>query len=149
MRQLFSKISNHPYVAERPIVKQALKFGLVGAMNTAIDYMIFSSLVYLVHVHYLMANALSFSIAVTNSYVLNRRWTFRSDNPQWRSEAAKFLVVNLIALGLSELLLTVFVDRLSLPKLIAKALAIGIVLFWNFFGTRLWAFRRPPAGLPG
>lgn len=146
---MFNYFTEHPIIRERPMVRQFMKFGIVGAMNTLIDYAIFSALVYGAHVHFLLANALSFSIAVTNSYILNRRWTFRSDNPNKTTEAAKFLAVNLIGLGMSELLLQLFVDRWSISKLVAKALAVVVVLCWNYFGTRIWAFRRPPADLPG
>ncbi len=133
-------------ISERPMVKQFVKFGLVGLLNTTIDYTLFTAFFYVIHIHYLLANAMSFSIAVTNSYILNRRWTFRSDNPAWRTEAAKFLIVNIIGLGLSELLLFIFVESLHLHKLIAKAGAIAIVLCWNFAGTRWWAFRPTSPG---
>ncbi len=141
MKRLLTKMNNHRLVAGRPAVKQFVKFGLVGGLNTVIDYALFTTFFYVFHIHYLLANAMSFTIAVTNSYVLNRRWTFRSDNPRWHTEAIKFMVVNLIGLGLSESLLFILVDRLHIHQLIAKALAIIIVLFWNFIGTRFWAFR--------
>ncbi len=149
MKNPITTVTQHPFIQERPAVRQFMKFGIVGVMNTIIDYLIFSGLVYLFHVYFLIANVISFSVAVMNSYIFNRRWTFRSDNPAWRKEATKFLAVNLIGLGLSEVLLSLFVHGFDLSKLLAKALAVVVVLCWNFVGTKLWAFRRPPADLPG
>jgi putative flippase GtrA len=148
MKNIVTSISQHPLINDRPVVKQFMKFGIVGVLNTVIDYSIFTVLVYAVHVHFLLANAISFSIAVTNSYLLNRRWTFRSDNPAKATEAMKFLLVNLIGLSLSEVILKILVDHWSIPELIAKGGAVVVVLTWNFLGTRLWAFKRFPSDLP-
>ncbi len=146
---MLDRLANHPVLAQRPVIKQFMKFAVVGGINTVIDYLIFSALIYLLHVHYLAANIVSFSVAVTNSYILNRRWTFRRGSQQWRSEAAKFFIINIIALGISELLLHLFVERLHVSELLAKAMAIIVVLFWNFVGTRFWAFRGGASSLPG
>lgn len=148
MKKIIAHVNNHPLIANRPMIRQFIKFGLVGAMNTVIDYALFTTFFYLLNVHYLAANAMSFTIAVTNSYVLNRRWTFRSDNPNWRTEAVKFVVVNIIGLGLSEMILFILVEHLGFHQLMAKALAIIVVLFWNFTGTRFWAFRHKGTDLP-
>lgn len=151
MNNIISSAKNHPFIAERPMVRQFIKFGLVGFLNTLIDYILFTAFFYLLDIHYLYANAMSFTIAVTNSYLLNRRWTFRSDNPNWRAEAAKFLTVNIIGLGLSEIILFILVEHFQMYQLLAKAMAIVVVLFWNFTGTRFWAFRKgtlPPPARP-
>lgn len=149
MRRLLNSVAQHPYIAERPMVRQFFKFGLVGALNTVLDYTLFTLLFSWAHVYYLVANGISFSVAVINSYILNRRWTYRSQHPNWRGEGLKYLTVYVIGLGISEALLFLFVEHVHLHQLVAKALTVGIVIFWNFFGTRFWAFRHPPGDLPG
>ena len=149
MRRLYHSLTTSPFITRRPMIVQFVKFGLVGFLNTSIDYGLFAALVYLVHLHYLIANAISFSVAVINSFILNRRWTFQSHHRQWQHEAIKFMIVMLIGLGLNELILYTLISRLAIHTLIAKAIGIVIVLFWNFIGTRFWAFRHPPIGLPG
>jgi len=122
-------------------LRQFVKFGIVGVINTVVDYGIFTALIYLAHWHYLIANVFSFAFALTNSYIWNRRWTFRQDGQSGRSEVVKFFLVNIISLGIVELILLLLVDTVHLPKLLAKAIGIGVALFWNFFGTKFWAFR--------
>ena len=142
MRRFCDSVSNHPLIAKRPAVRQFFKFGLVGALNTVLDYLIFTVLFTWGHVFYLIANVISFSVAVINSYILNRRWTYRSAHPNWKGEGLKYLIVYTIGLGISELLLFIFVEHLHLHQLIAKVFTIGIVIFWNYFGTRSWVFRH-------
>lgn len=146
---MFRRLTNHPLAQRFPVVRQFTKFALVGTLNTLIDYAVFAGLVFAVNIHYLVANVISFSLAATNSYLLNRRWTFRSRNPAWRREAAKFFVVIVLGLGLNEAILFLLVDFGHIHKLLAKAVGIAVVLFWNFLGTRLWAFRQASASLPG
>lgn len=158
MKKIISAIGNHPLIAERPLVKQVMKFGMVGAINTFLDFGLYTAFVTVFHIHYLVANALSFCIALVNSFYLNRTWTFRQTGPHWRREAVKYLVVYVAGLIIGETLLFFFVDRLDLHKLIGKALVVAFVLFWNYFGIRFWAFRRhqpttsatpiPPATTP-
>jgi HAD superfamily phosphatase (TIGR01668 family) len=85
--------------------------------------------------------------AIVNSFVWNRRWTFRIVGKEDRAaQFGKFLVVSLIGLGLNTLLTTFF--SLVLPggeKMsfrVAIVLAAGITAFWNFTGQRLYAFRK-------
>src|SRR5438046_252776 len=105
MRQLLKKVTEHPFIAERPAVRQFFKFGVVGALNTVLDYVLFTVMVVYGHVFYLAANAISFSIALVNSYILNRKWTFRSQRQDWKGEGVRYAIVYLIGLGLSELIL--------------------------------------------
>ncbi len=146
---MLRRLADHPLAQRFPIVRQFTKFALVGLLNTLIDYAVFAGLVFAVHIHYLVANIISFSLAATNSYLLNRRWTFRSRNPAWRNEAVKFFIIIILGLGLNEVILFLLVDKAHIHALLAKAAGIVVVMFWNFLGTRLWAFRQTPAGLPG
>src|ERR1039457_2445625 len=57
-----------------PMVRQFLKYGLVGASNTILTFVVYSVLVTL-DVDYLLAIVLGYSIGSLNSYVLNPHWT--------------------------------------------------------------------------
>lgn len=141
VRQHIDKVAQHPFVSERPVVKQFIKFSIVGTLNTLIDFIFFSLFLYGAHLHYLVANIFALFIAGTNSYILNRRWTWRSTDPRWRQQLAKFLVILFTGFSLNELILFILVDRVQLMPLIAKAIAVGIVLFFNFSANRWWTFR--------
>ena len=57
-------------------VLQAAKFLLVGVGNTAIDYVLFFVFFSLLDLDKNLAQVLSMGIAMANSYLVNRYWTF-------------------------------------------------------------------------
>ena len=126
-----------------PTTRQFVRFSIVGFANTAVDWIIFFSLTSWV-VWFadrpLLANALAFAGGFSNSFLLNRRWTFRSaDQRRWQ-QASRFLVVALVGLGLSELIVGVFLPVTN-SRVLSKAAAVILVLSWNFIGGKLWAFK--------
>ena len=56
--------------------------------------------------HYLLAAAFSFLVAVTNNYRWNRVWTFRGERGHVGYQGLRFLVVSLVALAANLVLLT-------------------------------------------
>lgn len=141
MRALYHRLRNHPELQKRPAVTQFARFVVVGTSNTIIDFTIYTILTRLVGLHFLIANTCSFIVAVTWSYVINRIWTFRNRSANVSSQFIKFIVVSLSALALVTILLATFHRGLGINDLIAKALAIGIVMFWNYFLNRHWTFK--------
>lgn len=87
------------------------------------------------------------ALAILNSFVWNRLWTFGIRGSEDRGKQfSKFVLVALIGLGLNTLISS-GVNRLlgtsdSRSWIIATVVAAGIVAIWNFSGQRLWAFRR-------
>lgn len=124
-------------------LRRFIKFSLVGVVNTVIDFLIFFIAINVAGLHYLFANIISWFVAVGVSFFLNKFWTFKSVGVNsTASQYARFTAVSLVALGLSLLLLYVFVEIMSLHELVGKILTIGIVVFWNFFMNRLWTFKH-------
>ena len=89
-----------------------------------------------------LANAIGFSLAVTNNYLINRIWTFQSKNMHWGTEFGKFLVVSLIGLGLNTFIIYLFHQRKNGTNFyVAKFFAIVIVFVWNFLTNMLFTFK--------
>jgi HAD superfamily phosphatase (TIGR01668 family) len=85
--------------------------------------------------------------AIVNSFVWNRRWTFRIVGKDDRaSQFGKFLAVSLVGLGINTVLTTLFAlvipggDKMSFR--VAIVLAAAVTAFWNFTGQRLYAFKK-------
>jgi putative flippase GtrA len=119
---------------------QLAKFSLVGASGYVVNLAVYASLIE-AGLHYTVAAACSFLVAVTNNYTWNRLWTFRGQRGHIAYQGLRFLVVALVALAANEILLTAFV-AFGLGKIVAQAIAVVLVMPINFVGNKLWSFRR-------
>jgi putative flippase GtrA len=80
------------------IFAQLGKFGLVGILNTLLDIVLFNVIRKFTKIKTIWASYISSTVAMINSYILNRLWTFKSaqTGEGQLSEAAKFFFVTVI-----------------------------------------------------
>lgn len=123
-------------------VRQFIKFGLVGLSSFIIDAGVYFVATRYLGVFYVFAKSISFLVAVINSYIWNRRWTFRSENAQKAQEFVKFLVVAGIGFGLNVSIMFIAVSKMHLLDLYGLILATIIVTIWNFTINKLWVFKK-------
>ncbi len=121
-------------------MSQFTLFAIIGGVNTLLHFGVFLVAYQWLALHYLAASAAGFGIAVINSYLMNRRWTFTSGHRPWRVEFTRFLVVSLAALLVNLLSMLLLVDGFALDPVRAQVVSIAASLLVNFFGNRHWSF---------
>ncbi|MBP5205669.1 MAG: GtrA family protein [Bacteroidales bacterium] len=84
-----------------------------------------------------LSNILGFVFAATTNYILNRLWTFQSDNPQIGTEYAKYFFIAIIGLGIDTLTVYLLNGKLKWNFYLSKVFAVGASTLWNFFGNLL------------
>lgn len=126
-------------------LRQPLRFGMVGIANTGLDVATFWVLAGALGMPILIANTLSYSAGVLNSFVLNRLWTFRGvafrNNPA--EQLPLFLLVSLIGLGVASLTLWLCAQVLSVMA--AKLVSVAVTFVWNFLASKRLVFRGAAA----
>ena len=106
---------------------QFIKFGLVGVLNTLVDFLVYQLLVYL---------------GLLNSYFFNSRWTFGKGKRYTKREFVAFVAVNLVSLSISVVLLRLCYGTLGIESnLIAKGVVTVVVMVINFIGNKLFVFK--------
>src|SRR5437899_2225557 len=123
-----------------PLLIQFVKFGIVGISNTLLTFAVYTLLLKVFGVWYLAASAIGFAAGTVNSFLLNRRWTFRGHVGDALTPV-RWTVVQCSGLGLNEGLLYLFVHDARLDKLLAQACATAVVTVTTFFANRAWTFR--------
>ena len=123
-----------------PVVKQFLKFGVVGVSNTLLTFVVFTVLVKALGVWYVAASALGFAVGACNGFLLNRRWTFRGHSGG-STAALRWTLVQGLGLLTDVGLIYLLVDDAGLAKLPSQALALVVVVTATFFANRTWTFR--------
>lgn len=141
------------------LVKQFSKFVIVGGVNTGIDFAVLNTLMYVTGItsglQLFVLNCISFSVAVVNSYYMNRRWTFKEaaaglGDKSNAVQFSQFFVVSIIGIVINGAILTTITTFIAPPfgvseqlwANVAKLFATGGSLVWNFIGYKLFVFRR-------
>ncbi|HSI79384.1 MAG TPA: GtrA family protein [Solirubrobacterales bacterium] len=119
---------------------QLFKFGLVGASGYVINLTVFALLTNALDAHHVAAAVIAFCVAVSNNFIWNRTWTFRATDGHPGFQAARFLTVAVIALGLNVAVLELLVSAAGLRELPAQAIAVAVAMPVNFIGNKLWTF---------
>lgn len=128
-------------------IGQAIRFGLVGVVNTAVDFGLFVALVTLLHMSPPIGNVISYSAGVLCSFVLNGAWTFRHNPRAGRSRRfGAFLAVNLSALAISTGIVAVGSDMMG--PIVAKLVALPVTYAWGFVLSKFVVFRRAGHATP-
>ena len=139
-------------LAQRPAVRQFVKFCIVGFSSLLVDFVISYSLIYHFHLNATLAKSISFLFSVSNGFYWNSKWTFRGMGSGARHQMyVRFVGVNIVGFVLNIMLfkfvLFLFVGRFigqGKPEkyqfIIATGCAAICVAFWNFLANRKWTF---------
>ena len=133
-----------------------LKFVTVGTMGAVIDFGVANLLTHFFNTPLIYAGTISFLCAVINNFTWHRYWTF----PESRSrhvlhQIGMFILVNLGGITIRTPILR-FVEPVMMkyfnnaqtystsPEFLARnctlAIAVGIVMSWNFLVNRYWTY---------
>lgn len=131
------------------------KFLAVGVTNTLIDLGVLNFLIFATTiasgVFYSIFNVISFTIAVINSFIWNKYWTFKENGKKkTKKEFIQFLIVSLIGLvinvGIASLIVNLIGPKLGLSDEIwaniGKLSAIFFSMVWNFVGYKFIVFKE-------
>ena len=122
------------------LLRQFVKFFGVGSASAVGHFGVLILLVQVFGMAAVPASAAGALIGAWINYVLNYRYTFRSDKKH--SEAVfKFAVVALLGLVLNTLFMWLGVEIFSMHYLLSQVVTTGLVFIWNFVANRCWTFR--------
>lgn len=123
------------------LVRQSLRFGVVGLANTAIGLAAIYALMFFWDVSPSKANALGYSLGMTVSFVLNRVWTFGS-NRSVAQELPKYLLVVAVSYLLNLGLVITAISNFAFNPYLAQLLGVGVYTVFVFSGCRRFVFVR-------
>ena len=136
-------------LAERPReLQRFFKFAIVGAIGMIVDLSVLTASREWLGLSLSLAVGLGFTVAVISNFTWNRLWTFpESRERPLGSQLLQFFAINAIGLGINEVVVLglhpLFSKVVQDPPAYmgAKVIAIGIVLFWNYFVNRKWTYK--------
>lgn len=140
------------YLYKYPFLSQLTQFLVVGGLGVIVDVGVYYALQLMLGLGHLPARIISFFVAATHNWFLNRRYTFvygRAGAPiaQWASYVLVVLVGLVMNVGTYAVLTT---QTLTFTRHPLLALLIGILLgtVSNFLAARWYVFRAGAAPRP-
>lgn len=130
-------------ILKKKFVNQFIKFCFVGVVNTAIDFGILNLGVIVFKWNIYLAATIAFIIAASNSFLMNKYWTFteKSKGMRFATQYFQFLMVSTGGLLLNLGIMYIFIEGAGLWYNWAKVFATAIVIMWNFGLNKYWTFR--------
>lgn len=119
---------------------QLAKFCLVGGSGYVVNIAVFSVAVAVGDLHHLVAATLAFLVAVTNNFWWNRQWTFGARDGHAGFQAARFLVVSVVAFLFAATVLELLVSGAGMAEIPAQAISIVVATPLSFLGNKIWSF---------
>ena len=124
------------------LVRELMKFGVVGGVAFVIDVGLFNLLLHLTDKP-LTSKALSTIAATTVSYAGNRHWTFRRrSRSSVRREYLLFFLLNGVGLAIALTCLAVSHYLLDLTGRLADNIAANVIGLGLGTAFRFWSYRR-------
>ena len=124
--------------------KKFIKFGITGVINTGVDWLAFALLHEVFKIYSPLAQAIAHFIAIINSYIINKNWTFKNNinnKSNKKSEMLKFFIVQGTSLLLGIAGMFALNVNLGLNEYLSKAIISCVTLVINYSGNKLFVFK--------
>ena len=125
--------------------RNLILYGIIGSSSALLDFIIFTILTELCDIYYLIANCISVTCGLTNSFILNRKYNFKVTDKTIK-RAAMFFLVGYCGLVLNSTLLYVFINFAHFASPIAKLCAMAIEVLLQFIFNSLVTFKKTANG---
>ncbi len=135
---------NLPFIQNhRTLVVQFMRFACIGLLNTALDFILLNAISKALGISQGLPlgiiNFFSFTMAVIQSYLWNRTWTFGSEVSGIKQNIVRLFLVG--SLGAVAIIAVIVASKFQAPAIFYIAL-LAVYLFaetvlWRYFGFHL------------
>lgn len=125
--------------------KEVLLYLFFGGCTFLISVISYSVMNAAFGIHELVANLISWVLAVLFAFFTNRTWVFEGHTDSARdffSQMIAFFGGRVITLVMEEIILLVFITMLGLPGIGVKIVAQIIVILANYIISKVWVFKE-------
>jgi len=130
----------YKYVLEKTenSIIQFLRYIFVGGVAAFVNIGGLFVLSKLFHIHYLLANMISFTCGLITNYYLSKWLVFSTNNTMNKMiEFLSYAIIGIIGLGFDTLFMWIFTEKIAMYFMISKIISTGIVFIWNFVARKI------------
>lgn len=129
IKSIFKRLDNRFFI-----------YVIFASLATLLDIIVLYILKDFIKFHYLLATAIGYISGMFLSYSLNKIYNFRNQSRKVIRQFGLFMFVSGIGLGLTQIIIWVFVEFINFDVFIAKLFSIFVVFFWSFYGHKKITF---------
>lgn len=125
--------------------KEIILYIVFGGLTTVVSIASFAWCDVVLQMNPLVANVISWILAVTFAYITNKLWVFDAKTNGLKEilrQAVEFYGGRLLTLGMEEVILLIFINGLGFPSIGVKIAAQVIVLIANYIISKWIVFRE-------
>jgi putative flippase GtrA len=121
---------------------EVTKFTIVGAANFALTFIVFTSMLKVLMVNYLLSLVAAWVVGMLFSYILNFAWVFKPEQKiQFRARFVRFFLASALSISLNMLALSYTVEHTSFDPFYVQIALIPFVVIFNFLTAKFWSLR--------
>jgi putative flippase GtrA len=122
---------------------EATKFTIVGAANFVLTFVVFTTMLKVFGVNYLLSLVAAWVVGMLFSYTLNFLWVFKPEQKiQYKSRFARFFIASVISVVLNMLALRYIVESTKFDPFYIQMCLIPFIVIFNFATAKLWSLSR-------
>lgn len=123
---------------------QFFRYIFVGGIATVVDWGVLFLLTDFGNIHYLVSAIIAFIAGLITNFSLSKMLVFKANEARVNAfvEFIGYAVIGVIGLGITELIMFVFTNRLNVYYMISKAIATVFVLAWNYIARKLIVYKK-------
>lgn len=126
---------------------EATKFTIVGTINFALTLIVFTAMLKVLGVNYLLSLVVAWVAGMLFSYVLNFAWVFKPEQKiQFKARFFRYFLASVLSISLNMLILRSIVERTYFDPFYVQMALIPFIVIFNFATAKFWSLR--PKKLP-
>ena len=126
-------------IISKNFFNQLFKYSVVGIFNTIIGLTVIYFCFNILSFNYIFANIIGYACGLVNSFIWNKKWTFKSTK-HYSTEIIPFLTVFGVSYLTNLLAVIISVELIGIHPNISQILGIVAYSSTNFLINRYWTF---------
>ncbi len=122
--------------------KEIVMYLIFGILTTVVNIVVYYLFNDVMHINYLIANAIAWVASVLFAYITNRKYVFESSDTSWVVECLKFMTSR-VSTGLIDMIVMfVLVNLFAFNSMISKVISNVLVIVLNYVFSKLFVFKK-------
>lgn len=119
---------------------ELITYVIVGGLTTLVNFVVFFVCTY-VNMHWFYANVIAWIFAVLFAYIANRKYVFKSNTNDTKTEFIQFVGLRLLTLAVESALMFVCIQLLGINENISKIIVSFGTVVGNYVFCKFLIFK--------